>query len=308
MKNTEIGAKVQKQLLNSLSLTRDGIGIFDADDILVYTNSVLASMFNQPVALATGMSFDILARHSYLTQTGLKIESSSIEVWLKSAHQLRRSEKFRSFEVDCYDNRWFLVTEHTADDDSILMFCSDITEQKKSTQKLNQLNQQLQLLANVDSLTGVYNRRYFLERSKIELARCIREKKPLSLLMIDLDHFKLVNDNYGHEAGDNVLIHVSNLIRDLLRTYDIFGRLGGEEFAALLPGSTYSNSRGIAERIVSELGESGIMVNSEKIQITTSIGIAEYHNTLGTLEKLIAEADRHLYEAKKEGRNQVKGC
>jgi diguanylate cyclase (GGDEF)-like protein len=126
--------------------------------------------------------------------------------------------------------------------------------------------------------------------------------------MIDLDHFKLVNDNYGHEAGDNVLIHVSNLIRDLLRTYDIFGRLGGEEFAALLPGSTYSNSRGIAERIVSELGESGIMVNSEKIQITTSIGIAEYHNTLGTLEKLIAEADRHLYEAKKEGRNQVKGC
>jgi len=85
-------------------------------------------MFSQPVKNAIGMSFDALTRYSYTNQTGLKIQSTSTEAWLKNAHQLKRSKKLRSFNFDCHDERWFLITKHTSDENSILIFCSEITE------------------------------------------------------------------------------------------------------------------------------------------------------------------------------------
>lgn len=307
MKPKKIPDSVKQQLLNGLSLTHDGIGIFDADDRLVYCNRVLASMFSLSPKEAMGQTFDALVRHSFTTDSGINLDSNSVDSWLRMAHRLRRSKKFRSFEMDYQDGRCFLVTEHTADDQSILVFCSEITEQKQNERELNRLNQQLEILANFDSLTGIYNRRHFLDLAAHEISRCARERSDLALIMLDLDHFKSINDNYGHEIGDQVLVGSVQRIKEQLRDYDLFGRLGGEEFTILLPGSDIEDGIEIGDRIATELRDRPIQTRAGEIPMTCSIGVAQYNHSGGTLGELIDIADQYLYQAKQAGRSRVVG-
>ena len=221
------------------------------------------------------------------------------------AHRLRRSKKFRSFEVDHADNRWFLVTEHTAVDNTMLIFCSEITRQKNNEAKLMELNRKLTDLAYRDPLTNSFNRRYFYEIAQIELSRCIRQDSRASLLMLDLDNFKLINDNYGHEGGDIVLVEMTALVRDLLRKYDIFGRLGGEEFAILLPDTDLDESIFIANRILERLRMHCFAAPLDGAGITASVGAADSAHHADNLEHLIRAADQALYRAKREGKDTV---
>ena len=301
-----ISQEIKDLVFESLSLTHDGIGVFDADDVLVYCNPVTASMFCLPVESATGMTFDKVIESSFYSGTGLNIETDNLQAWLRKAHQLRRSKDFRSFEVDHHDGRWWLVTEHTSEDGTILMFCSEITQQKKSEQDLRRLNEQLSSMAYRDSLTDIYNRRYFSECAAVELSRCARAESPASLLMLDLDHFKSINDNYGHESGDRVLIETTQLIRGQLRNYDIFGRLGGEEFAILLPGIGRDSAAAIAERILQDLRDHAFEVTQGELKITASIGIAEIESGNNDLGRLLRSADEALYMAKGEGRDRYR--
>ncbi len=307
MNPENIPDSVKKQLLHGLSLTHDGIGIFDAEDRLVYCNRVLASMFSLSPEDATGLSFEELMRHSFNSVSGVKLDSNSVESWLRMANRLRRSKKFRSFEVDYQDGRWFLVTEHTAEDKSILVFCSEITEQKRNERELNHLNEQLEILANFDSLTGIYNRRHFLDQAAHEISRCARESSDLAMIMLDLDHFKSINDNYGHEIGDQVLVGSVQRIKSQLRDYDLFGRLGGEEFAILLPGSDIEDGVDIGSRIANQLQLHPLETRAGEISMTCSVGVAQYNHHGGSLGELLDTADQYLYQAKQAGRNRVVG-
>lgn len=308
MKSTQIPAQIKELIFESLSLTHDGIGVFSAGDILVYCNNVMAAMFGLQVKSATGKSFDELIEFCYTAKTGLAIETDKLEDWLEMAHRLRRSKKFRSFEVDHVDNRWFLVTEHTAMDDTLLLFCSEITLQKKNEAKLRDLNEKLTELAYRDSLTGIFNRRYFYESARIELSRCIRQKSGASMLMMDLDYFKTVNDQFGHEGGDQVLIEITALVRDLLRNYDIFGRLGGEEFGIFLPDTDLAEANVIGMRILDKLRQHVFLPPLETHSVTASMGVAGIDETRTTLDVLIRAADEKLYLAKREGRDNVQSC
>lgn len=306
MKSALVPDSIKDYLIDALSLTHDGIGIYDANDILVYCNDTLASMFSMTAIDATGMSFDSLIEFNYSTKTGLNIESDSLSEWLEMAHGFRRSEKFRSFEIDFRDNRYFLVTEHTAEDNSILIFCSDITHQKQTEAKLLDLNKQLSIIAYQDSLTGIYNRRCFYERVESELSRCFRQNLNASVLMIDLDRFKMINDNFGHEGGDTVLVEVASLIKDILRDYDIFGRVGGEEFAVFLPDADLDAARETATRILKNIRQYKFPAPVGLLQVTASIGVSSTNHESCLLKDLFRDADKLLYQAKKEGRNQVK--
>ena len=263
-------------------------------------------MFALQVDSAIGKSFDELIENCYTAKTGLAIDTDNLENWLDVAHRLRRSKKFRSFEVDHVDNRWFLVTEHTASDNTMLLFCSEITLQKNNEVKLRDLNEKLTELAYRDSLTGIFNRRYFYESARIELSRCVRQKTSVSLLMMDLDYFKSVNDRFGHEGGDQVLIETTALVRDLLRNYDIFGRLGGEEFAVLLPDTDLVEAIVIGNRILDKLRQHVFLPPLETSRVTASMGVAEVDETRTTLDTLIRGADEKLFLAKREGRDKVK--
>ena len=166
-----------------------------------------------------------------------------------------------------------------------------------------------------DVLTGLYNRRYLQHRLVDELARSRRERRPLACLMLDVDHFKPINDRWGHQAGDKVLAQIAHVIREECRDSDIPIRYGGEEFAVLLPGADNTEAAKVAERIRAavEAGEFVLPRGRVVLRLTISAGVScalpsraeEELKPLG--DKLIAEADVQLYRAKSEGRNRVCG-
>jgi diguanylate cyclase (GGDEF)-like protein len=168
----------------------------------------------------------------------------------------------------------------------------------------------LEQLARTDSLTGLTNRRYFLELADRELKRAIRQGEGFSLLMIDIDHFKAINDTYGHHCGDLTLQHFANLCKSTLRSIDVFGRLGGEEFAAFLPGADAANAREVAERLrwTAESNEL-LLTDGEQLRFTVSVGIVTVPHARVrsgiTVDSLVEQADQEMYRAKNGGRNQV---
>ncbi len=165
--------------------------------------------------------------------------------------------------------------------------------------------EELHKLSITDGLTEVYNRRHFFETAKhmIELSR--RENKAVSLLMLDIDHFKILNDTYGHQAGDTVLVNLAKEIQGMTRGSDIFARIGGEEFALLLYGASTDEARRIAQNICTTIEGHRFAYDDKKLEITVSIGVAEIGNDINTLDKLHYEADKKLYEAKGCGRNCI---
>lgn len=169
-----------------------------------------------------------------------------------------------------------------------------------------QLESQLRELATRDSLTGLLNRRAFMERGTALLDHCRRHAKPCAVLMIDIDHFKRINDRYGHQTGDDSLRACATAIAGALREADILGRLGGEEFAALLPHSSTESAHLVAERIRDAISELQILsIASEPLRITVSIGMAEMAHRDAGIETILAWADQALYRAKATGRNKV---
>jgi diguanylate cyclase (GGDEF)-like protein len=170
------------------------------------------------------------------------------------------------------------------------------------------LYQEIQRLATTDPLTGLSNYRHFHELMNLEVQRARRMRYPVGMLMMDLDHFKLVNDRHGHPAGDRALKQVAELLRTRLRRTDVVARIGGEEFAAILPGDGAVEVRIVAEKLRSAVAGlapiSGGMV-AESTQLTLSVGATSLQPDALDAQLLIACADRALYEAKRKGRNQV---
>jgi diguanylate cyclase (GGDEF)-like protein len=160
-----------------------------------------------------------------------------------------------------------------------------------------------------DALTGLYNRPYVMEKIEIEMNRALRHGSPVSLLMLDIDYFKRINDEYGHPAGDEVLKGVGRVLRESCRVYDVPGRYGGEEFCIVLPETKLGNTTTVAERIRSRLESSPIDAGEIAISVTASIGIAGMDATaedaLLSAAMLIDRADRALYTAKHLGRNRI---
>ncbi len=159
-------------------------------------------------------------------------------------------------------------------------------------------------LAIRDSLTGLYVRRHFYERLKQEHRRALLTKRPLALLMCDLDHFKACNDRFGHGAGDLMLIHFAELMREATE-HAILARYGGEEFAVLLAETSKAEAVAIAEKIRSDVEKASFILRREQVQMTVSIGVAVMPDDTLDLQALVEESDKALYKAKGRGRNRV---
>ncbi len=178
--------------------------------------------------------------------------------------------------------------------------------QSFTIQELLQSNRNLNEISTTDALTGVYNRGYMIDRLNLEFKRASRNHEPLSCLMIDLDHFKQINDTYGHNFGDIVLRAVSSRIKDLIRETDIFGRYGGEEFLILLPNTSLDGATYLAEKLRSGLESERISHDYFSLLVTASFGVAstELADVI-TSDHLLQLSDRALYRAKESGRNRV---
>ncbi|MCV6612293.1 MAG: GGDEF domain-containing protein [Amphritea sp.] len=176
---------------------------------------------------------------------------------------------------------------------------------RRTALRLLAAQQDLERFATIDPLTHLFNRREILHRAENELERFSRRTRPghFTLMMIDLDHFKAVNDNYGHAAGDAVLEQAALLLRNSLRSYCYIGRYGGEEFIALLPDTPPEHSEIIAERLNRVVAEHSFAFEDQTIRITTSIGVISTENHDDGLSELLSRADNNLYKAKASGRN-----
>lgn len=177
---------------------------------------------------------------------------------------------------------------------------TDITERKL-------LEEELTRQARVDELTGVHNRRFFMARAESELRRAVRYGKPLSLLMLDVDHFKQINDSHGHKVGDAALQTLTATCQSALRDIDVLGRLGGEEFAVLLPETDLGLALTVAERLRAAVARAPLpLEDGGPVQLSASFGVASMLGADDNLDALLGRADRALYAAKDSGRNAVR--
>lgn len=167
------------------------------------------------------------------------------------------------------------------------------------------LQAELQRQATTDPLTGLANRREFGRRFALDLARAERDASPLSVALLDLDHFKKINDQFGHAAGDEVLRQVARLCHECFRSIDSVGRMGGEEIAVLLPGATLQQAAAVAHRFAQRLAASPVAHGEQTIHLSATLGVAERLPEERTLEAILHRADQALYAGKHAGRNCV---
>jgi two-component system cell cycle response regulator len=182
---------------------------------------------------------------------------------------------------------------------------SGVYSQEAMMRQLEHANRELERLAAYDALTGAACRRHFFLCADAEVARAARNGEAVSLLMFDLDHFKRINDTFGHQAGDTVLTAVVAHARELLRRPDLIGRLGGEEFVVLLPQSNAAEAAIVGERIREAVQKLRIRFDGQTICITLSMGVAEFGSDGADIEQVIGAADKRMYAAKAAGRNRV---
>lgn len=215
----------------------------------------------------------------------------------------RRGENIDAFAVQLRGGGepvWALVNARTlvvADQPSVMVSLTDLTEQKR-------VEVQLRELATIDPLTGAFNRRHFFELAEAEVARGARYRRPFSVAMLDLDHFKAVNDRFGHHVGDEALQQVVAAVRGQLRRQDILGRYGGEEFAFVFPETPLAGAAEVLERARAAVEGLSLVSAGERVPLTVSIGVVGWREG-ERLDETLGRADDALYEAKGAGRNRV---
>jgi two-component system, sensor histidine kinase LadS len=179
---------------------------------------------------------------------------------------------------------------------------------QERTRELEHSRREAEVLARVDSLTGLLNRRAFFERGNAELERALREQHPLSVIMLDIDRFKAVNDSFGHGIGDKVIREVGRVLKQVLRDSDVKARMGGEEFAIVLVQTQQDSALLLAERLRVAIEACRVEAASAEVCVTSSFGVSQLTDDTSSLEDLLASADTALYQAKNSGRNRVLGA
>ena len=196
--------------------------------------------------------------------------------------------------------RWFLgvVTALRTRQSGAVISHTTITDRKV-------LELDLMRLASTDALTGLPNRRYFMEAANLELERVNRFGAAASLVVIDLDHFKVVNDTYGHAVGDGALSWLTQISKQALRQIDVFARIGGDEFVIMLPGANEAGAVIVAEKLRSALSGTPVQSGKKHFHMTACFGVAEIRSGDKSTDDCLNRADAALYAAKGEGRNRV---
>lgn len=173
-------------------------------------------------------------------------------------------------------------------------------------QELRRANERLQKMTFTDEMTGIYNYRFMTRQLDSEIQRCVRYTKPLTVCVIDIDHFKKINDHYGHPVGDTVLKELSQILKECTRSVDFVGRYAGDEFLVIFPDTDMADAVRLCERIRSRVSEHAFMAQERFLNATVSIGVADFDlKRKKTSEALIEAADKCLYQAKRSGRNRV---
>ncbi len=187
----------------------------------------------------------------------------------------------------------------------ISLIIYDVTDSAVNRLETIKVNEKLKVLSRTDKLTQLYNRGYWQDRLEQEYERYVRTAQPTSLLMFDIDHFKHINDNYGHPTGDKILSLLGETLRNIMRKTDIAGRYGGEEFAIILTNTDAKHALVFAERLRLEVAQMNPLVKGVEVPFTISLGIAQLDKQTASEKEWLSNTDQALYRSKDQGRNQT---
>ncbi|UAW98811.1 diguanylate cyclase [Halopseudomonas nanhaiensis] len=245
---------------------------------------------------------------THKVETAVMLGTRAFTIWEQRPNLVR----FKSYQPitgladEMYQNVTILPLRSTnGETDHVCLIIYDVTGVAVNKRQLESANAQLQELALRDGLTGLLNRRYWEQCVEREFARHMRYDTPVSLVMFDIDHFKAVNDTYGHQTGDEVIREVARVTRNMARETDYAGRYGGEEFVVLLPDTDLNGGRQFAERLRLAICKLRVDHEGKPLQFTVSLGAACLDSKMNTHAELVERADKALYQSKENGRNQT---
>jgi diguanylate cyclase len=256
---------------------------------------------NRKACLLLNQSAGLLLKNSMFDYFHSEVDRNDFLAMLGAIRELREQE----LKMQAFGGREFIVemaailTDYNGQT-AVLLALNDISARK-------QLETELFQQANTDALTGISNRRHLIARAEQELRRARRFARPLAVMMLDLDHFKAINDRHGHAGGDAVLRAVAGAFSACLRGTDSFGRIGGEEFAIIMPETELRDAADVADRMRQRISELVIEHDGALIHATVSIGVTALLAQDGDIDAVLHRADQALYMAKQDGRNRVVG-
>ena len=280
----------QKRFHSLANAAFEAILIHDKDIILDANDNAL-TLYGYSREELLAMKLIELVHHKSLKRVAESLADSSPDDYFEAKNIRKDGSKF---SVEMHSKAILLH-----DKISHVTAVRDITDRKA-------MENELKRLARTDELTSLHNRRYFMELGESELTRAVRYDLPVAVLMLDIDHFKSINDTYGHETGDRALKAFSCACLSATRTSDIFGRLGGEEFAFFMPETSASAANKVAERLRETVALIRVATTSGKsISMTVSIGLTELLENDSNMDAVLHRADQAMYQAKTSGRNRV---
>ncbi len=306
-KNSEAELQRSQSILShALAGMSDGLAMFDADDVLMFCNEQYRQIFALTAsARVPGAHLRDILGAVVETQEQVGIPAGEEDRWIEDVIATVHNSEER--EVQLRNGRWLRVRTQRSEDGMSTVTVSDISVSRQAQDALMNLTTQLKSLAGTDGLTGLFNRRSFDESLSREIEKTSRAVEPLSLLMIDVDHFKSFNDLYGHVAGDDCLKAIGQCLqKGAQRPRDIAARYGGEEFAILLPDTDQAGAKLVADSISQLLADLAIPHSGNRPEIVTvSIGASTYSSEGGRRNavEIVQRADDALYQAKRSGRN-----
>lgn len=289
--------EARNRLSDAIEAAPDGFVYYDRDDRLALCNERYRQIYRESADfLVPGVTFETALRAGVARGQYPRAEGDE-EAWIQKRLEVHRNPQ-GPVEQKLPNGRWLRIEERRTRDGGFVGFRTDITDLKKREFELERL-------ATTDSLTGALNRRSFMEAGDAELRRARRYGAPLSLVLMDVDHFKQVNDRFGHAAGDEVLRRLVPVIQAALREHDLVCRYGGEEFAVLFPETDQAGAAVIAERLRSVVAALEVVTEAGTISPTISIGGTQIDVDNDSLEFALSQADAALYHSKETGRNRV---
>ncbi|MDR7307658.1 diguanylate cyclase domain-containing protein [Rhodoferax saidenbachensis] len=278
------------------------VALFDATDTTRYANPAFLSIFG--LSTYAGLTWSDLMRHSYMSGVGAAIKTDDFEAWLTSTRSRRGKLPFRAFETDLTDGRWIYITETVDEQGWVLHVAFDISAMRTSERALRQARDGALRAAQTDALTGISNRAHILQQLDQRLEQLRTSGQTCGVVILDLDHFKCVNDTHGHHAGDLVLTHFARLVAGTLRREDGFGRLGGEEFMLLFPNIEAAALTLTVSRVLELVRAAAPLSDVPDFSYTCSAGVAMLKAELDAKAN-ICNADRAAYAAKANGRDRL---
>lgn len=296
-----LNPQVMQALLQAQHDTPVLLSLFDRTDTLQWANLAFRQAFGlHDDEFPTWMD---MMRQGHQQRVGSIVNARDFEVWLASAHSRRGKVAYRGMECDLHDGRWIWMTESLCADGSMLCVGTDITSLRSDSRDLRLERDLAQRAAMTDALTGISNRAHILALLEQQLPH-VRMGNPCGLAVIDLDHFKKINDTYGHAGGDRVLQHFAHILRQELRREDGFGRIGGEEFLVVMPGIPAHSLAASLQRLIDLLRQQRPLAEYPDFFYTCSIGATQLQAGDCSASAL-QRADAALYQAKAQGRCRV---